>query len=306
MTERSRLSHPFYMNYKLNNMTKKIWILAAIALVGCGGGASNEFEGFDKTETGLYVKYYKKNDAGKQVSKNDRVSVNLQYKTMGDSVLWSSNEIGGNFAIRGGEVFYKGDFAEELTNMHEGDSATLITSLDSFFTKVLQQPVPKGMVGSMLKFDVGVVKTQSEEEVMAEREKEMMDLMKQQDDQIKAYLADKGLSGEPTMTGLYYIVTEEGKGPKAEPGKKVKVHYEGTLMDGTKFDSSYDRGEPIEFPLGTGSVIRGWDEGISYMNVGTEALLLIPSHLAYGPRGMPPVIPGNAILKFKVKLVDVE
>lgn len=294
------------MNYKLNNMNKKIWLLTAVALAGCGGGSSNEFEGFDKTESGLYVKYYTKNEANKKVSKNDRVSVNLQYKTMDDSVLWSSSEIGGNFAIRGGEVFYKGDFAEELTNMHEGDSATLITSLDSFFTKVLQQPVPKGMEGGMLKFDVGVVKTQSEEEVMAEQEKEMMDMMKQQDDQIKAYLADKGLAGEPTMTGLYYIVTEEGKGPKAEPGKKVKVHYEGTLMDGTKFDSSYDRGEPIEFPLGTGAVIRGWDEGISYMNVGTEALLLIPSHLAYGPRGMPPVIPGNAILKFKVKLVDVE
>lgn len=83
----------------------------------------------------------------------------------------------------------------------------------------------------------------------------------------------------------------EGNGAPAQPGKMVSVHYTGTLENGQKFDSSRDRGAPIEFPLGVGYVIPGWDQGIAQMRVGDKAKLTIPGHLAYGPNGVPGVIP---------------
>ena len=107
-------------------------------------------------------------------------------------------------------------------------------------------------------------------------------------------------------TGLQVTDLVVGQGAEARSGQRVQVHYTGWLTDGKKFDSSRDRGEPISFPLGQGQVIRGWDEGIALLNVGTRAKLTIPPELGYGPRGAGGVIPPNATLLFDVELMDVK
>ena len=111
---------------------------------------------------------------------------------------------------------------------------------------------------------------------------------------------------DKTESGLYYKIFEKGNGAKAQKGKTVSVHYTGALDNGQVFDSSYKRNQPIDFALGVGQVISGWDEGISLLNVGDKARFVIPPHLGYGTRGAGGVIPPNAILVFDVELKNIK
>ncbi|MBR9915936.1 MAG: peptidylprolyl isomerase [Algicola sp.] len=118
---------------------------------------------------------------------------------------------------------------------------------------------------------------------------------------------DKLAAGfEETKSGLRYKIIQKGDGKSAEAGKMVSVHYKGQLADGTVFDSSYKRNAPLDFQVGVGQVIPGWDEGICLLNVGDKARLVIPSDLAYGSAGAGGVIPPNATLVFDVELMDVK
>ncbi len=108
-----------------------------------------------------------------------------------------------------------------------------------------------------------------------------------------------------TDSGLKYEVIAEGNGAEPKPGDRVFVHYVGTLEDGTKFDSSRDRGRPFDFTIGQGQVIKGWDEGVGMMKVGDRRKLIIPPELGYGARGAGGVIPPNATLIFDVELLRI-
>ncbi len=109
-----------------------------------------------------------------------------------------------------------------------------------------------------------------------------------------------------TPSGLKYVELKEGTGATPQPGQTVEVHYVGTLEDGTKFDSSRDRGQPFSFKIGVGQVIKGWDEGLSTMKVGGRRKLIIPPDLGYGARGAGNVIPPNSTLLFDVELLAVK
>ncbi len=109
-----------------------------------------------------------------------------------------------------------------------------------------------------------------------------------------------------TSSGLKYEEKTVGTGDSPSRGQTVRVHYTGWLTDGTKFDSSVDRGSPFEFVLGVGSVIKGWDEGVASMKVGGRRTLVIPPELGYGPRGAGGIIPGNATLVFDVELLGIK
>jgi peptidylprolyl isomerase len=111
---------------------------------------------------------------------------------------------------------------------------------------------------------------------------------------------------EKSASGLQWKDLKVGTGAAPASGQTVFVHYTGWLLDGKKFDSSRDRGQPFSFPLGRGRVIKGWDEGVASMKVGGRRELLIPPDLAYGARGFPGAIPPNSTLKFDVELLDVK
>ena len=121
----------------------------------------------------------------------------------------------------------------------------------------------------------------------------------------EAELENVAAGFESTDSGLRYKIIQKGDGAKAESGRNVSVHYEGSLLSGQVFDSSYKRNEPISFQLGVGQVIKGWDEGISLLQIGDKARFVIPSDLAYGSAGAGGVIPPDATLIFDVELMDI-
>lgn len=120
-----------------------------------------------------------------------------------------------------------------------------------------------------------------------------------------ATMSDAKTETKTTASGLKYEDVKQGTGEAATAGKTVSVHYTGWLTNGTKFDSSKDRGQPFEFPLGGGRVIKGWDEGVQGMKVGGVRKLTIPSSLGYGSRGAGGVIPPDATLVFEVELLGI-
>lgn len=148
---------------------------------------------------------------------------------------------------------------------------------------------------------------------MSEFQKKLEELKKKQQlakqattAEFTAWVLQNYPTAKTTESGLWYIIETEGTGARATKQRSVSVHYTGTLADGSAFDSSYKRGQPITFTLGIGKVIKGWDEGIALLNVGGKAKLIVPYQLAYGELGRAPIIPPKATLIFDVELVDVK
>lgn len=246
------------------------------------------------------------------------VSLHMSYDNGADSVLFTSYSQPSPLLFPVMEPTFKGGLEEGFAMLSPGDSAVFYVNADSLFAKTFRQPMPDFVKeGSLMKFRVKMINILSQEEAQAEQERQIMQqreemasraaLQAQKDDQIlQEYIKTNNLKAERTESGLYYIVTKKGTGENAKAGQTVKVHYTGTTLDGKKFDSSVDRGQPFEFQLGQGQVIQGWDVGIALLNKGAKATLLIPSTMAYGERSPTPAIPSNGILKFDVELIDMK
>lgn len=142
-------------------------------------------------------------------------------------------------------------------------------------------------------------------EMMESRQKQMEIDLKKNEEEGKAFLdQNKTKEGVKTLeSGLQYLVLKEGDGPIPKLTDQVKTHYRGTLLNGTEFDSSYERGEPATFPLQ--GVIKGWTEALQLMKTGSKWKLFIPASLAYGPQGSPPKIGPNSTLIFEVELLEI-
>ena len=270
-------------------------------MVGC----SNAPKGYKATKNGLYYHFHVKNN-GNLPQMGDLVEVTLSC-TVNDTtpiIPQTSNIMMLN------EPGFTSDFMEGLAMMHKGDSASFIVNIDTTFKYLFRVPeLPKEFNSTdVMKFEVKVNDFYPESEYV----NKMIEAIKKNYPkktelayaEMQAYFAENHIVASPTASGLYYVMTEEGNGEMPAKGDNVKVHYTGKLLNGKVFDSSIERGEPIEVPIGMGYVIPGWDEGIMMMSKGEKGVLYIPYYLGYGDRGAGADIPPFANLIFEVELVD--
>ena len=288
-------------------MKKTIVFTIMLAVTGlfissCQSGGGDDFK---TTETGLAYKFIENSDNTETPVEGDFVTLLMTYGTL-DSVMFDSQKLPQKMEIPLIASVHQGDFYEGVGMMHVGDSAVFKCDADSVFTKLFRVPnIPPELDSvDIIYFNIRLIDFKTEAEMKAAQEAEMEMLKNEETVKRNTYLDENYPNAQASATGLYYVQTKKGSGSKPEVGKKVKVHYTGTFLDGTKFDSSVDRGEPYEFPLGKGQVIKGWDEGIANMQKGEKGVLIVPSELAYGPgrRGIPPF----STLIFEVELVDFE
>ena len=234
------------------------------------------------TESGVEIKITHKGK-GARPSQGDRVIVHytgkLEDGTKFDSSVDRDEPF--RFNVGAGQVIRGWD--EAFMMLEQGDKATLTIPAEAGYGKRAVGIIP---ANSTLVFDVELL--------------EVIPKIK-----VVPYNVD-GLEKQKLPSGLEYIMLKKGNGKSATQGSTVSVHYSGYLEDGTLFDSSVERGEPIEFMLGTGRVIQGWEQGIQLLNVGSQCRLIIPYQLGYGKQGYPPVIPEEATLVFDVELMDVK
>jgi len=288
---------------------------AILILTSCG--SDSQFDGYTRAkESGLHYKFFKHNDDARQVDTGMGLLFSYKISTYPkDSLIIDSRQMtqdGSPYTrFRFQAISFKGSFEDGFKMMHQGDSAAFIISADSFFLKSMGRPdLPPGVnPGSFLKgvFAIKEVQTRAEvqkqmDDQRAEYEQKMKAAMEGEKAARDKYLADNKITAQPTASGLIYIELKKGKGEKPKPTDMVKVHYIGTLLDGTKFDASLDhQKEPVEFPLN--QVIPAWTEGVGMMQKGGKAKLIVPSEIGYGARGQGPIPPFSTLV-FEVELID--
>ncbi len=289
-----------------------LWLAAIVATAGFLTSCNNTEGKWKTTNDGLKYKFYVQNTDGNTPAEGDYITVEMIYRTP-DSVLFNSSKLPQPMELPLVKSVHQADIYEGLAMMHVNDSATFECNADSVFQKLFRyHTVPDKLKDAKsIFFDVKILKITSKEEKLKEaqeaqkiQQEEMMKNKAEEAGKLQKYLTDNNITVAPTADSLFIVITKKGNGPKPQKGDKVKVHYTGYLLDGTKFDSSVDRGQPFEFELGVGRVIRGWDEGIAALNKGAKAQLIIPSKLAYGARGAGGAIPPYAPLVFDVELID--
>ena len=269
------------------------------------------------TASGIEINYFK-NGEGKNLEDGNVIIFNLVYND--HEGLELLRKVGDDPVVlmKDSTWDYNGIIYEVINLLKKGDSVKFDISTQDFYANSPSAgSIPDSIKDKPLTFYCGVTEIMNKEEFQEyqkeQYEKMQNEMNKQNENQLSIdleildnYLKSNNIDAISAESGLRYVITEKGDGNKPSVGSKVKVHYTGTLLDGQKFDSSLDRGEPFSFDLGVGMVISGWDEGIGYLSKGAKATLYIPSPLGYGPNGAGGVIPGNAILIFEVELIDFE
>ena len=304
-------------------MKKSFFSMAPLAMLMMGTMSAcsqkSPYPGYEVSPTGLYYRFFTQNKEAAQPNVGDLVDMRIFCAVNDTTIIVANTE---NTLPMEAPLF-AGDFYEGLAMMHKGDSASFIVNIDSTFIKWFHQPSLPAEFNStdVLRFEVRVddfypeseyatrlgakIKKDTDariEKMKADHPEETATAAQQ----LTEYLAKNKIEAQPTASGLYYVMTQEGNGEKPEVGQMVQVHYTGKLLDGTLFDSSIERGQPISIPIGVGQVIPGWDEGIMLMSKGEKGVLYIPYYLAYGDRQAGDKITPFSNLMFEVELIDFQ
>jgi FKBP-type peptidyl-prolyl cis-trans isomerase FkpA len=284
---------------------------------------------FQTLKPGVEYKLFSKNNG--PLIKDSTFVLMHNVQKIGDSIFSSTFKTPGtpvlNFIVKSANVQTL-DFNELFLKMRNGDSAVIRLNKDSVFHGKIPPFVKPTDELTVLVSVKSIFSDKQKDSLFADNEKRMAEQQIQMEQQkaeqakgnaeltakqskiIEDYAAKNKLQTTKTKSGLYYAITEKGKGALPQVGQNITMNYTGMDLEGKKFDSNVDPAfnhvQPFEFPLGQGRVIQGWDEGIALMPVGTKGVLLIPSFLAYGANGAGGAIGPNQILRFDVEVVSAK
>ncbi len=284
----------------------------AITVTSCNAQEA----GFKKTAAGLEYKIVKDDPGIQKPAIGDYMEFHIKTFVRfpgADSVIFDSRSMNNNQPVPYQVLppAFKGDLAEGFMMLTKGDSAVFRVSYDSMI-KAGSQPFPWMQLGKdqKIEFTVAVTTVKTQSQMQQEQQAAAGKQNSVDENLIKDYIAKNGIKAQRTPSGLYYKIDKMGAGPKASTGDSVSMNYTGMTLEGTKFDSNVDpqfnHVSPFWFMLGTGQVIKGWDEGIALMPKGSKGTLYIPSTMAYGPQSPSQLIPANAVLVFDVEVVDTK
>jgi len=285
----------------MKNLSKFMIAFVALAVLGT---ACSKHPGFKKDKEGFYYKFHVLNKKEAQPQMGDVVEMTYTLRTS-DSLLYDNEPLTDMIV----ESLFPGDIYAAIQKMHLGDSVTFILDGESFFKYFMGRTWE--FPNNDLYFDLKLNKIISKEEYEQMRAEQMQkyeamleEYRVMEDSLITDYISKH--KATRTDNGLYFISKKPGKGKEIKYGAKVKVHYTGKFLDGTVFDSSIGRGEPLELIVGQGRVITGWENALLLMRGGDKATILIPSESAYGSDGYRNFIPPYTPLIFEMEIVSVE
>jgi FKBP-type peptidyl-prolyl cis-trans isomerase FkpA len=256
----------------------------------------------ETTENGVEYKIIQHEDATRMVASGDILLLNLRISTgNADSVILETYLANSPRYIPADEPVLKDVFAA----LSKGDSVEILVNADTLFQKSFGSEKPANMVaGEKVRFLVTLVDLFSQQEMQQKQMQQMSEFMQRDSVALNEFLASKQ-NVQTTASGLHYIVKTKTNGKQATKGNKVSMMYRGTLLNGEEFDGNMDGSNPpLDFTIGLGQVIPGWDEGVALMKEGEEYTFIIPWRLAYGERGAGPIPPFSTLV-FDVKLVKI-
>jgi FKBP-type peptidyl-prolyl cis-trans isomerase len=300
------------MHINRNNLLFIISILT-IFVISC---TQNDFR---SSGTGYQYKIVKRGD-GPDFKNSHYILMNMDYYYEDDSLLFTSRIKNVPVSMKYIDTIWdkSGQIYDGLKRLRVGDSAIFKVNCSNVYEISFRGNVPYGLnPNSEITFYVGVTDMLNVTDFsmwQANLNKIQQDLINEKLEQqlfedisiIDLYLEELGIVAMESESGIRYIVEKMGNGITPERGDRVVIHYKGYLLDGTKFDSSFDNQEPFEFILGVDNVIKGWDEGVSLMSVGSKYTFYIPSTLAYGEKEHGKLIRPNTVIVFDLELLDLK
>ncbi|MDP4209625.1 MAG: FKBP-type peptidyl-prolyl cis-trans isomerase [Bacteroidota bacterium] len=281
-------------------------LLVVLGFSTCGEKKS-EYPGYTPHQNGFFYKLIKIGDEAPKCQYNDYVTVDINYKTIKDSLFFSGRR---KFQIS--KPDFPGAIDECLTFLAKDDSASFIISASQFFKKTLSSNLPSFLKeGDKIKVDVSIIDIQTPKQYAKEKEAFLRwidDFGEYEKTILKQYIDGAKIKSAPLASGMYHLVLKAGNERAVKVGDTVVVHYEGRFLNGKFFDSTRERHEAFQFVYGQQwQVIKGMEEAIGMMHEGEKALFIMPSELGFGTTGSSTgIIPPFTSLIFEVELESIK
>lgn len=287
---------------------------------------------FKKLNSGIEYAFVVDKTAGLKPKEGDQIKIHMA-SVGGNRYLYNSflQNKGKPVEFGVAKPQFKGDVVEAITLMNVGDSIICLIDADLVYKNTKQKRPDFIKKGEKIQYMIRLVSIKTKETILKEQQQSMQKQLKEQmakqqlidkkftaaqEKDLQKYFTSNNITPNKTASGLYYIITSAGEGAKPNTNDTVSLNYTGKLIDGTTFDSNVDslfgHVTPFEFPLGVNRVIKGWDEGVALLPLGSKAKFFIPSRLGYGSQAVPgnannaKGIPANSILIFDVELNKIK